>query len=227
MNAITYYGLVLLSTELQGSEGSEAQCTDDGKLNFTSSEFGAVLFTTVAEAPGILLAALFVDNIGRLWCVRGGLAICGVLILSLIGVKAHVGQLVLLFLARACVEGTFSVLYIYTPELFPTRFRSFGLAMCNGFARLGGLTAPFLTVYLVESGERRLAVGLLGALTVFAGGASFMMPLETKGRDLQAESWHEDHGNSEEDVRALTDSPGFHLSQSTSLGIETKRTRQE
>lgn len=232
VNAITYYGLVLLTTELQNSDGSEAQCTQDGKLNFKSSEFAAVLLTTVAEAPGILLAALFVDNIGRLWCVRGGLTICGAFILSLIGVEAHVGQLALLFLARACVEGTFSVLYIYTPELFPTRFRSFGLAMCNGFARLGGLTAPFLTVYLVESGKTKFAVGLLGSLTVLAGVASFLMPLETKGRDLQAESWRaelrsSEDGNIEECKGRSTIPSNSILSQSSSLGIETKRTRME
>lgn len=187
VNAITYYGLVLLTTTLQTARGERARCTPDGSPNFVNADYAAVLITAAAEAPGLLVAALFVDSKGRLWCIRVGMIACGISVLGLLGITSHWGQLALLFVSRACIEGTFSVLYVYTPELFPTTLRSFGLALCNGFSRIGGFAAPFATVYLIESGRQNVAVGLLGGLCVIAAGAALLLPFETRGRDLQAE----------------------------------------
>ena len=54
---------------------------------------------------------------------------------------------------RCCLQGTFSVLYIYSPELYPTVVRAFGLALCNLCSRLGGFLSPYVTVQMVESGH--------------------------------------------------------------------------
>lgn len=72
------------------------------------------------------------------------------------------------------------------PQLYPTAARSFGLALCNGFSRLGGFCAPFATVYLVESGRSHSAEALLGGLCGAAALAAFLLPYETRGRDLQS-----------------------------------------
>jgi hypothetical protein len=82
--------------------------------------------------------------------------------------------------------GTFSCLYVYTPELYPTAVRSVGLALCNGFSRLGGFLAPFATVYLVEGGHTHWAEALLGTLCACAAAAAFALKYETRGRDLQS-----------------------------------------
>lgn len=71
-------------------------------------------------------------------------------------------------------------------QLYPTAVRSFGLALCNGFSRFGGFSAPFATVYLVESGHTHAAELLLAMLCAGAAGAALLLPFETRGRDLQA-----------------------------------------
>ena len=71
-------------------------------------------------------------------------------------------------------------------QLYPTGVRSFGLALCNCFSRLGGLSAPFATVFLVEQGRTHAAELLLGGLCGGAVLCAFLLPFETRGRDLQS-----------------------------------------
>lgn len=195
-NATTYYGLVLLTTSLQvesEKDKGEQRC-HDGEAVFSSSDYFAVFITSLAEAPGLLGAAFLIDYKGRLWCLRIGMLICAICIFCLL-IGGRVLQLVLLFISRAAIEGTFSVLYVYTPELYPTQIRSFGLALCNGFARLGGFSAPFFTVYLVENGKSSWSMILLGCLCSIALIGCLLLPIETMGTDLQADHTHDARNN--------------------------------
>ena len=192
VNAVTYYGLVLLTTTLQQQQNSNsnlneprARCTPEGRPNFSSADFAAILLTSLAEAPGLAVAAFFVDSKGRTVCLRSGLFMCACCVLGLVAVPtSRVSQLVMLFASRACIEGTFSVLYVYTPELYPTSVRSTGLALCNTFSRLGGFAAPFVSVYLVESGRTAVAEVVLAVLLFVGAVAAMALPFETKGVDL-------------------------------------------
>lgn len=76
-----------------------------------------IFVTTLAEAPGLLAAAALIDGKGRKWTLRAGLGVCAAALAALAADLPRGGQLALLFAARACIEGTFSVLYVYTPEV--------------------------------------------------------------------------------------------------------------
>lgn len=192
VNAVTYYGLVLLTTALQTAQ-KQSPCTDDGRPAFTNDDYRAVVITTIAEAPGILIAAALIDRRGRKWTLRAGLLTCGLSILMLVIIQQpsssnasnnHGFSLFLLFLARASIMAAFSVLYVYTPEIYSTAVRSTGLALCNAFSRTGGIVAPFATVYLVDKGHPGIAATVLGGLCLLATAAAFQLPHETRGRDL-------------------------------------------
>ncbi|KAK2075775.1 hypothetical protein QBZ16_001516 [Prototheca wickerhamii] len=180
INAITYYGLVLLCTELQTVRKKE-RCTAAGQPNLGSRDFRAILLTTFSEAPGMLMAAALVDGRGRKWSLRAGMALTGgaILLLLLAGPGSSL-ELGLLFVSRAGIMGAYSILYIYTPEI-----RAFGLAMCSAMSRLGGFLAPYATVALVESGRQAWTLSLLGGLCLGACVAAFFLRTETRGRDLQ------------------------------------------
>lgn len=159
-NALTYYGLVLLTTALQTAAKKEL-CTPSGAPNLDSGDYvvrgtmasagmialasrlaaalcrygtiqpgpklaawpawvarrpsphpclllmQAILVTTLAEAPGLLAAALLIDGPGRRRSLQVGLAVCAAALASLVADPPRLVQLALLFTARACIEGAF------------------------------------------------------------------------------------------------------------------------
>lgn len=71
----------------------------------------------MTEFPGLLLAALLVDRIGRKTSMGGMLFMCGAFLAPL-SVQLGEGLVTtLLFCARTCIMGSFAVLYVYTPEV--------------------------------------------------------------------------------------------------------------
>jgi hypothetical protein len=61
----------------------------------------------------------------------------------------------MLFLSRMLVYASFIVIFIYTPEVYPTRIRSYAFGSFNAICRLGGLVAPFIGVRLFEKVRER------------------------------------------------------------------------
>jgi putative MFS transporter len=42
------------------------------------------------------------------------------------------------------MNGTYAGIYAYTPELYPTAFRTTGMGVASAFGRIGGLSAPIV-----------------------------------------------------------------------------------
>ncbi|KAK7843770.1 organic cation/carnitine transporter 7, partial [Quercus suber] len=72
----------------------------------------------------------------------------------------------LLFGARICITATFTIVYIYAPEIYPTSVRTTGVGIASSVGRIGGMLCPLV------------AVGLVHGICVV------LFPFETKGRKL-------------------------------------------
>ncbi|KAL3145940.1 hypothetical protein ABBQ38_015300 [Trebouxia sp. C0009 RCD-2024] len=179
-NALAYYGLVLLTTS--ASQSTSAQCDAQGQLQIRQEDLLSIFVTSTAEMPGMLFASLLVDFLGRKRTLVASLLLCGAATSAL--VWAPSSHTVLLFLGRAAVMASYTTLYVYTPEVYPTQVRSFGLGVCNACSRFGALLSPFLTVDLVEHGHPRLAEATLAACCVIAALLTWLLPIETKSRSL-------------------------------------------
>ncbi|KAL1275130.1 hypothetical protein QQF64_027944 [Cirrhinus molitorella] len=191
-NAFSYYGLVLLTTEMfqagspcsgSGNSNSEPRCSLECN-DLTFPDYLDLLWTTLAEFPGILVTLWMIDRIGR----RKSMAICFVLfsvsILPLYACTQRTVLIVFIFIARACITGGWQVAYVYTPEIFPTATRAIGIGTGSGMARVGALITPFIAQVLLKSSvyltlSVYLICCLLGAV------ASWFLPMETTGRSLQ------------------------------------------
>jgi putative MFS transporter len=51
------------------------------------------------------------------------------------------------FLLSFFLNGTYAGIYAYTPELYPTAFRTTGMGVASSFGRIGGLSAPIVIGY--------------------------------------------------------------------------------
>lgn len=63
-NALTYYGLVMLTTEVHAEKKEE--CGDDKKPMIDNKDYLDIVIVTMAESVGLLLAFISVDRLGRL-----------------------------------------------------------------------------------------------------------------------------------------------------------------
>lgn len=88
----------------------------------------------------------------------------------------------LLFLSMYVFASSFMMLAIFITELFPTRYRSLALGVCNTCAKVGGLLSSTLMVLRGFAGVHPLLIiagsSFLGSLSVF------LLP-ETKGKELE------------------------------------------
>ncbi|XP_029916924.1 synaptic vesicle 2-related protein [Myripristis murdjan] len=199
-NAFSYYGLVLLTTELFQEGGAcgvakgnkmEPRCSLECKY-LNSDDYKDLLWTTLSEFPGLLVTLWAIDRLGR----RKTMALCfmvfSLCIIPLYGCIGRTSMTVLIFIARAFIAGGFQAAYVYTPEVYPTATRALGLGTSSGMARVGALITPFVAQVMLESSVY-LTLSVYCCCCLLAAIASCALPIETTGRGLQ-ESSHREWG---------------------------------
>ncbi|KAK9097648.1 hypothetical protein Syun_024693 [Stephania yunnanensis] len=149
-----------------------------------ANPYGDVFITSIAEFPGLLLAAVTVDRLGRKLSMSAMLFLSCLFLLPLIFNHSEDFTTGLLFGARMCITGSFAIVYIYAPEIYPTSVRTTGVGVGSSVGRLGGMVCPLIAVGMVSSCHRTAAILLFGAIVLFSGVAVVLFPLETKGREL-------------------------------------------
>ncbi|MFG2550574.1 MFS transporter [Streptomyces sp. NPDC048581] len=150
----------------------------------------ALLYSTVTSCAGLLgclIVALTVDRVGRrntvIWCLSAA-AVC-LLVLGLTATGTAIGVLAWTSFAAVFLFGCNICLYVYTPELFPTRIRALGVSLGGAMNRLGIILGPIVVGAVYAGGAigtvfvTLAAVALVGSLTARAGAE------ETSGRSLE------------------------------------------
>ncbi|CAB4272108.1 unnamed protein product [Prunus armeniaca] len=163
-NAFSYYGLVLLTTELTNGH---SKCTPD-KLEsdkLQDAGYRDVFIASFAELPGLLISAATVDRLGLIQQSQG-------LTTSL------------LFGARICITATFTIVYIYAPEIYPTSVRTTGVGVASAMGRIGGMICPLVAVGLVHGCHQTASILLFEIVIFLSGVCVLLFPFETKGREL-------------------------------------------
>lgn len=151
----------------------------------TKSVYYTILIS-LAGVPGFLAAAWLVEAWGRKsTCVAtllGSAVAC-----YFYGTAGTQEQLILCGLAmQFCLFGMWSVLYAYTPELYPTRVRATGSGFASAIGRLGSLLGPTIVgVVLPAAGTGGVFTLGAGAFVV-AAAIVLLLGEETRGRTLEA-----------------------------------------
>lgn len=182
-NAFSYYGLVLLTTELS-SRNSHCHATHLASTKSSDVSYRDVFVTSFAEFPGLLVSAAIVDKLGRKGSMASMFFFCCLFLLPLAFNQSQGLVTPLLFGARICITASFTIMYIYAPEIYPTSVRTTGVGVASSMGRIGGMLCPLVAVSLTHGCHRTAAI-LLFETIIFAAGVSVMLfPFETKGREL-------------------------------------------
>ncbi len=142
--------------------------------------------TNVAQVALLLVCAFVIDRIGRRrWTVACFTA--GALLLAALGsFAAHsvTAVIVLVTLSYGLIGSVNAVLYLYTPEIYPTRMRALGTGSATCWLRLSSAAGPLLVGYLVET-SGTAAVFLMFAAAGVVGAITGTLMLETRNRRLE------------------------------------------
>ncbi len=143
------------------------------------------IWISLAGIPGFITSAFLVEAWGRKpTCV-----------LMLLGSAAaaflygHSPSFALLIVFGLTMQfflfGMWSVLYAYTPELYPTRARATGAGCASAVGRLGSLLGPYLIGVILPSLGQGGVFALGAGSFVIAAMVVLVLGIETKGKALE------------------------------------------
>ncbi|PIO27056.1 hypothetical protein AB205_0194840 [Aquarana catesbeiana] len=163
--SVGYFGLSLNTPNLHG----------DPYLN--------CFLSAIIEVPAYVIAWVLLRSFSRRYSTSSTLFLGGVvlLLIQLVPQELNILSIVLVMLGKFGITAAFSMVYVYTAELYPTVVRNMGIGASSMASRLGSILSPYF-VYL-GAYDRHLPFVLMGSLTVLVGIFSLFLP-ETNGMPL-------------------------------------------
>ena len=142
--------------------------------------------SNVLSACAVLACAFLIDKVGRRRWAMACFVISGILlaILGTIGADSAKSVMILGSSAYAVMGTTTVMLYLYTPEIYPTRMRAIGTGLATSWLRAASAAAPAI-VGVVLTGQGIAAVFLMFALTTIVGFFAATRMIETTNRALE------------------------------------------
>ncbi|XP_012553440.1 organic cation transporter protein isoform X2 [Bombyx mori] len=163
-NSVVYYGISL----------------NAGKLN--GNPYFLMFLMGIVELPSYVIITYFLDRVGHRALIStmmllGGIA-CLVIFFLPHGSITTTGMVMV---GKLFISGSFSIIYKYSAELFPTVVRSSGVGLGSMCASVSGALTPLIN--LLDTLNPKIPTILFGFLALFSGFSTFFLP-ETIGRHL-------------------------------------------
>lgn len=165
VNNCTYYGLSWNTNNLG----------DNYLLNFVLS--GAV------EYPAYVFLLFTLNRWGRRNILCGSMIVAGATLLASNAIpKEYNGvSIALAMFGKMAITASYSTIYVFTTELFPTPVRNVALGASSMMARFGGMTAPYINV--LADVWTPLPMIVFGGISFVSGLLSLLLP-ETLNKKL-------------------------------------------
>ncbi|XP_004610019.2 organic cation/carnitine transporter 2 [Sorex araneus] len=134
------------------------------------------LLSAVVEVPAYVLAWLLLRHLPRRYSMAAALFLGGSVLLFVQLVPADLYYLatILVMVGKFGVTAAFSMVYVYTAELYPTVVRNMGVGVSSTASRLGSIVSPYF-VYL-GAYDRFLPYILMGSLTILTAILTLFLP---------------------------------------------------
>ncbi|MCY7540346.1 MFS transporter [Bacillus pumilus] len=146
----------------------------------------AASLTNILQTIGVFACAFLIDKVGRKRWATIAFIVTGALLTALwISGASSPESVIYLGSAAYGMMGTITVLlYLYTPEIYPTRMRVIGTAFATAWLRLASAIAPIMIGFILEvSGVSTIFI-LFASVTVVGAILAFKM-IETREKVLE------------------------------------------
>jgi len=146
----------------------------------------AASMTNVAQVAILLVCAFSIDRIGRRnWTVAAFLLGGGSLgLLGIMGAQKVLGVMILATLGYGLIGSINAILYLYTPEIYPTRMRAIGTGVATSWLRIASAVGPALVGFMVDTKGIHSVFLMFAGISVVGAFAAIGM-VETSDRRLE------------------------------------------
>jgi putative MFS transporter len=146
----------------------------------------AASLTNVAQVLLLLVCALWIDRIGRRTWTAAAFLVGGscLAILGISGAHNITGVVILSTLSSGVIGSANAVLYLYTPEVYPTRMRVIGTGLATSWLRIASAVGPTVVGFMVAAKGIR-SVFLMFAAASIVGTLAARRMIETRDRRLE------------------------------------------
>jgi putative MFS transporter len=146
----------------------------------------AASMTNVAQVALLLVCAFSIDRLGRRnWTIAAFILGAGTLgFLGLRGAENVSSVMILGTLGYGVIGSIAAVLYLYTPEIYPTRMRAIGTGLATSWLRIASAAGPWLVGLLVDSRGVRSVFWMFAGISVVGAIVATGM-VETSDRPLE------------------------------------------
>jgi len=146
----------------------------------------AASLTNVTQVLLLLICAFCIDRFGRrnwtITCFVLGAALLGTL--GITGAHGVLGVIVVCTLSYGILGSANAVLYLYTPEIYPTRMRVIGVGLATSWLRVASAVGPAIVgVMVAANGVGSVFMMFAGVSVIGALAAGGM--IETRGQRLE------------------------------------------
>ncbi|XP_058533296.1 solute carrier family 22 member 4 isoform X3 [Ochotona princeps] len=132
--------------------------------------------SALIEVPAYVTAWLLLRTLPRRYIISGVLFLGGgvLLLIQLVPADYSFVSIGLAMLGKFGITSAFSMLYVFTAELYPTLVRNMAVGVTSMASRVGSIIAPYF-VYL-GAYNRLLPYIIMGSLTIFIGIVTLFFP---------------------------------------------------
>lgn len=109
-----------------------------------TKSFGYSIIIYLAQIPGYYSAAFISEKLDRKWTIILYMIGGGISAFFLSTARDEAFITLFGFFLSFFMNGTYAGIYVYTPEVYPTAFRTTGMGVASAFGRIGGIAAPII-----------------------------------------------------------------------------------
>ena len=146
----------------------------------------AASMTNVAQVAVLFVCAFSIDRIGRRTWTVAAFVLGGVTLayLGITGAEKALSVMIFGTVGYGLVGSVNAVLYLYTPEIYPTRMRAIGTGLATSWLRIASAVGPALVGFMVDAKGIHSVFLMFAAVSVLGAFAAMYM-VETSDRRLE------------------------------------------